>query len=526
MKNITLIPAMLVSSLLIACGGSDKGAELPQPGVITSSSSSVVSSSSASSTSSVTNSSSSNSSSSVPALEVAWNIFDGNDSPFATDVIELADGSRTEFTLGGNSGGMDAVYFTVVGDGTLDLDTSADAGHQHYAVFNNVVNNEGVYPKYLTVLAGITGPSVASRVLDIEIAMADEDLPGSRLKAILRADGSNTGVQLERATQGGIDGSSVESYGLDMLGTFHVYHFTIELTSATHGNVHVYLDGSTEPLPNLSLENVEMRPTTGDGNNFLRFGDAGGSAYAANIDWLIWTNEAVYTPTELAGSLPSDIGMIKGYEIGGGDSSSSSSSSSSLPDLTADYEFETDALGSIPAGFSGSGPVYVSDANARMGSRSVQMTRVNDGENVNFRRTVGDTPTGEFKISVFVPENIQAGTDIYLTLFAGGNSVGPNRVAEIILQPSGAVRNRAPGNVQETIDGISFNHGAWNDFELSWTTIDTSGEYSLTFNGQSLGVLPAEHTGRIPDRFEVKMGSSNSPVSPDVSIFVDSITAF
>src|SRR5690606_40051571 len=129
-----------------------------------------------------------------------------------------------------------------------------------------------------------------------------------------------------------------------------------------------------------------------------------------------------------------------------------SSSSSSRLDLTTNYEFETDALGSIPAGFSGSGPVYVSDANARMGSRSVQMTRVNDGENVNFRRTVGDTPTGEFKISVFVPENIQAGTDIYLTLFAGGNSVGPNRVAEIILQPGGAVRNRAP-SAQETIDG-------------------------------------------------------------------------
>src|SRR5690606_27933384 len=116
MKNITLIPAMLVSSLLIACGGSDKGAELPQPGVITSSSSSVVSSSSASSTNTVTISSSMNSSSAIAALEVALNILDCNGSTFVTDVIELADGSRIEFTLGGNSGGMDSVYFTVVGD--------------------------------------------------------------------------------------------------------------------------------------------------------------------------------------------------------------------------------------------------------------------------------------------------------------------------------------------------------------------------------------------------------------------------
>src|SRR5690606_28582671 len=170
------------------------------------------------------------------------------------------------------------------------------------------------------------------------------------------------------------------------------------------------------------------------------------------------------------------------------------------------------------------GLVYVSDLQARMGSRSVQMTRRDAGTNVNFRRTIGDANTGEFKVSIFVPENIQDGTDIYITLFAGGNSVGDNRVAEVILQPSGAVRNRAPGNVQETIDGVTYNHGAWNDFELSWTNINPGGEYTLTLNGQSLGVLPAEFSDRIPDRFEIKMGSSNSPTSPDVSIFVDSIT--
>src|SRR5690606_28230962 len=185
---------------------------------------------------------------------------------------------------------------------------------------------------------------------------------------------------------------------------------------------------------------------------------------------------------------------------------------------------ESDTLLQVPTDFTASGLVYVSDAQARMGSRSVQMTRVKK-ENVNFRRTIGAAPSGEFKVSVFVPENIQDGTDIYLTLFAGGNSAGTNRVAEVILRPSGEIRNRAPGG-QETLDGITYNLGAWNDFVLSWTDINPGGVYTLTLNGQSVGVLPAEYTDRIPDRFEIKMGSSSSPVSPDVSIFIDSITAF
>src|SRR5690606_25814689 len=140
-------------------------------------------------------------------------------------------------------------------------------------------------------------------------------------------------------------------------------------------------------------------------------------------------------------------------------------------------------------GFTASGPVYVSDERARMGSRSIQMTRLNTSENVNFRRTIGDAPTGEFKVSVFVPENIEDDTDVYITLFAGGNSATPNRVAEVILRPSGEVRNRAPGNVQEPIDGVTYNHGAWNDFAMSWTDINPGGVYTLTLNGQSLGVL-------------------------------------
>jgi hypothetical protein len=48
-------------------------------------------------------------------------------------------------------------------------------------------------------------------------------------------------------------------------------------------------------MPNLSLTDVTMRPASGTGSNYVRIGDGGGSDYTSTIDWLIWSNEAVYT---------------------------------------------------------------------------------------------------------------------------------------------------------------------------------------------------------------------------------------
>jgi hypothetical protein len=496
------------------------------------SSSSEVSSSSEESSSEESSSSEQSSSSSEAALEVSWNIFDGNDSPYATGVVQLGDGSNTEFTIGGNEEGIAESYFTVVGDGTLDLDTSAEAAHQHFAQLDGVVASDGEYPKYFTLIAGVTGPSESSRVLDIEIAMADVDAAGSRLKAIIRADGSNTGVQLERATEGGTTSeTSVNSYGLDMLDVFRVYHFAIELTSATHGNVRVYADGSDEPLPNLDLVDVEMRPTSGNGNNFLRFGDGGGSAYQANIDWVIWTDEAAYNPSELTGSLPADIGCINGYgAVSCGDESSSSSSSSSLPDIedTPSFDFEDDTLGEYPAGFNSSITAYivVSDERARTGTQSAKMTRFFEGDNVNLRRVMYSAPSGTFKVSVYIPSDLVENVNTYVTLWQDSYTAANDRIADLVLTYNGTLQNRIPGGSLETIEGASFNVGGWNDIEMTWTDIATTGEYTLTVNGTLIGTLLSEHTGRTPGRFEVKYGASSSPVNADVSIFVDSIFAF
>src|SRR5690606_20713683 len=118
------------------------------------------------------------------------------------------------------------------------------------------------------------------------------------------------GVQLERvlpATNTSAD--SRQHYGLDMLGVFRVYHFAIELTAPTRGSIRVYVDGNPEPLSNpdeaisLLITDKELRQTTSPGQNYLRVGDMGGSAYQSIIDWIIWTDKAAYSPQELQGLL-------------------------------------------------------------------------------------------------------------------------------------------------------------------------------------------------------------------------------
>jgi hypothetical protein len=312
-----ILAILLVGGTLAACGG---GGSYNGPPVT---SSSAVSSSSAASSQVGETSSSASSSSSVQSSHPSdgiWNVYNASYSPFANGSVTLADGTSTEFTLAGNDGGRDAVYFTLVGDGTVNFDTTADPAHHHYGVINNVVANDGVYPKYFTLIAGVTGPEDSNRVLDFEIAMADEGAHGTRIKAIIRADGANTGVQLERVVpETNTPADSRQQYGLDMLGVFRVYHFTIELTAPTQGSIRVYLDGNPEPLSDpdesisLLVTDQPLRQTTSPGQNYLRVGDIGGLPYKSNIDWVIWTDEAAYTPAELDGLLPPGIGCVNGY---------------------------------------------------------------------------------------------------------------------------------------------------------------------------------------------------------------------
>jgi hypothetical protein len=242
----------------------------------------------------------------------AWNIYNANSLPDAAASIQLDDEiSTASFTLNNANG-----YFATGTAGTVNLDSSANAGNNHHATLDNVVNNTANYPKQFTVLAGVTGNSDDIRVLEIEVAMADDGEIGRRLKTILRADGGNQGVQFERTDCPALatvdtDCTSVQQYGLAMTG-FRVWQISITLTDATTGDVRVYGDGNDTPL--LTLTGVTLRPTSSAGHNFLRFGDGGSNAYKANIDWIIWTDQDAYRPSDLIGTLPAGIGVITGYE--------------------------------------------------------------------------------------------------------------------------------------------------------------------------------------------------------------------
>lgn len=253
----------------------------------------------------VIGSSSSVSSETPVNTNVHWNLYNALYHPAATGAVTLADGSAAAFNLGNT-----ADHFTAV-DGSVILDTSAAGTLTSGASIANVVNASNVYPKYFTLIAGITGNSDNLRVLELEVAMADAGATGSRLKTILRNDGTNKGVQLESAN----NGSSVNSYGVTDMDKFAIYQIAITLTSSTKGNVQVYRNGVA--MLNLSLTNVTMRATATDaGENFLRFGEVSGSAtYKSSIDWLVWTNEAALTPAQAAESLPvdADLGCVYGY---------------------------------------------------------------------------------------------------------------------------------------------------------------------------------------------------------------------
>ncbi|HSX51907.1 MAG TPA: hypothetical protein VLF09_13155 [Cellvibrio sp.] len=287
--------------------------------------------------------SSSNASSAAPAeTQTIWNVYNANHHPAANGSVTLADGSATQFTLGNT-----ADYFNAF-NGSVNLDTSTAGSLTSGASIANVVNADGVYPKYFTLIAGITGNGDGLRVLELEVAMADSAKAGSRLKTILRNDGTNKGVQLESAN----NGASANSYGLNM-NTFGIYQIAVTLTDATTGSVRVYRDGQL--LPAMSLNNVTMRATSAAGDNFLRFGEVSGSAaYKSTVDWMVWTNQGAFSPDDLSGELPADLGCVYGY---GGSNNTvtcanppATSSSSAANSSTTDTGSSSSAASSIDYG--------------------------------------------------------------------------------------------------------------------------------------------------------------------------------
>jgi hypothetical protein len=207
-----------------------------------------------------------------------------------------------EFALS-NASPAEADFFSAA-DGQLTFDSTAAAGDKLYAQFNRTLPASISYPRNFTLLAGVTGNGT-NRALEIDTVLGDGS-SSSRIKMLLRADGSNQGVQLEK-----IDGStSKQSYdSAAPFNDFRIYQVAVSLTSATSGSVKVYAQGSDEVL----IEYEGSLLAGGSSDNYVRIGDGGSSAYFAKVDWLLWTDDGAYAPSQLLGKLPSNIGVITGY---------------------------------------------------------------------------------------------------------------------------------------------------------------------------------------------------------------------
>jgi hypothetical protein len=239
------------------------------------------------------------------AQTIDWNIFNGDTDPLAAGALVLADSTTSAFTSSSSRpDGSD--YFTDNTDGTVTFDTaSADPATdpRQYALHEWAAPTAPVYPRYLTALIAVTGNDVDARVLEMDARLSDGS-NGARIKVILRADGSNQGVQVENI-DGSEDPSAFDS-GAPFTG-FRIYQVSVELTSATEGTVSVYEPASDTPLITYT---GTLNATT---DNYIRFGEASSSNYQGTIDWIIWTEDGAYLPSALVGQLPAGLGITTGY---------------------------------------------------------------------------------------------------------------------------------------------------------------------------------------------------------------------
>lgn len=225
-----------------------------------------------------------------------WYSYDATKAPSASDAVVLPNNSSTTFTTVTGSG------LSITGAGSLTVDTSAAA--QTSTVEYDMVPTSD-YPKYFTLLANVTGNTSGLRVTDFDVALANSTTLGNRVRLLIGATGT-TGVQIESW-----DGTTTLSDASIDTSTMHIYQLDVTLTSATAGSFQLYVDG----VANSTLKGSgALRATTYAGDNFVIFGAQSSSeSYQGNIDWVVWSTDGAFTPSQVKGNLPSGLGTTTGY---------------------------------------------------------------------------------------------------------------------------------------------------------------------------------------------------------------------
>ncbi|MFT4171401.1 MAG: hypothetical protein QM639_02480 [Rhodocyclaceae bacterium] len=308
--NKLTVFAVLASTLTVAACGGGSGGDSSS----TQSTRTTMTVTSATVSSDESSSSSSSEASSSSAAAIRWSVYNASTLPTAPGSIALPSGTSSQFTV---NVGTTANYswvnaFSLPGDGTISLDTSGTAiENRSQAYFNNVINSAGKYPKTITFLTRVLPVAGATydnnnRLLEFDLALADAGVVGARIEGIIRSDAQTQGIQINK-----VDGVDLRGTVADMTVP-HIYQVSVTLTSPLSGTVAVYVDGNDTPV--IGPVNATNLFTVGAaGDNYVRFGDGRAAYYRSGIDWVVWTASGAYTPSQLQGNLPANIGVTTGY---------------------------------------------------------------------------------------------------------------------------------------------------------------------------------------------------------------------
>lgn len=288
------------------------------------------SSSSSSSSSSASSSAGAGSqSSSVPA--VSWSAYDGSSHPGSGGSLRLATGGYGSFayvsgsvpdslpasassssaSTSSSSSSTGTAYFmdymTINGDGTLRLDSSANALNRSLIRGVNSPVATPSYPRKLTFMARVLPH--AGLAYDVNTRMAEFELAfgSSRVVLVLRGDANSGNVRLQTPEEGGSDAVAQ----LDMSQP-HIFQVTVTLTDPRSGTISVYADGNPAPIIG-PVTSSNLYHTFASGQDYIQFGDNRNVVFRSDLDWMIWTTQGAYSPAELKGKLPLGIGVTTGY---------------------------------------------------------------------------------------------------------------------------------------------------------------------------------------------------------------------
>ncbi|MEN3113572.1 hypothetical protein ACFONG_15005 [Uliginosibacterium paludis] len=252
-----------------------------------------------------------------------WNIYNANQHPIVPGSVVQADGSYAQLNLFTTTGFLNMA--TAAG-GVLTIDSTTNNLATDKAAYGTPFAFEGsdTYPKSLTYVTRVTGNSTNSlRVLDLYTSFvplsATPDSSGTKsgifVPLSIGANVSGGGV----LTLGGVSSSACSSSPCTLssaafdTSAAHTYQVVITLSSATAGTVKVYLDGGATAILNAAVTAFPTGTTSNASWSQIYFGDINtGYQYKSSMDWLIWRTGA-FTPADLAGKLPSGLGVTTGY---------------------------------------------------------------------------------------------------------------------------------------------------------------------------------------------------------------------